>query len=199
MKLSKYEKKMRKAVKKIAKLLGKRGFTSGMLSSVSHCLDSDRFQVSPKGVYLRKLKKKMVVTVDGSGNPIYSRYGWQPTENLPLHLDVYQLRGDANAILHAHPPYLSALGLAVDKLDFSRLPVSLHVLGDKLQMEELHTQPEEVSPALSNALTNGNIVLLPGDGVLVVGRSLDHAFAQLEQMEHDAQVYVIAQSAGLLQ
>ncbi len=198
MKLSKYEKKMRKALKKTVKLLGRSGMTSAMRSSVSHRLDSDRFQISPKGVYLRKLKKKMVVTVDGSGNLIYHRYGWRPTDNLPLHMDVYQSRGDVNSVIHAHPPYLSALGLAVDKLDFSRLPESLQVLGDELLVDELNTAPDEISTALLNALTNGNIVLLPKDGVLVVGRTLDHAFAQLEEMEHDAQVYVIAQSARLL-
>jgi L-fuculose-phosphate aldolase len=198
MKIPKYEKKMRKQLKKVAKSLGKRGLTSGIRSSVSQRLDPDRYQITPQGIYLRKTKKKMVVTVDSAGNPIYQRYGWRPSKDLALHLVVYQARGDVNSIIHAHPPYLSALGLAVDKLDSKQLPESLQVLGSKLKVDNLDPAIGETSISLLNALTNGNVVLLPKDGVLIVGRSLDDVFAQLDQMEHEAQVYTLAKAAYLL-
>ena len=198
MKIPKYEKKMRKQLKKVAKSLGKRGLTSGIRSSVSQRLDPDRYQITPQGIYLRKTKKKMVVTVDSAGNPIYQRYGWRPSKDLALHLVVYQARGDVNSIIHAHPPYLSALGLAVDKLDSKQLPESLQVLGSKLKVDNLDPGIGETSVSLLNALTNGNVVLLPKDGVLIVGRSLDDVFAQLDQMEHEAQVYTLAKAAYLL-
>ncbi len=198
MKIPKYEKKMRKQLKKVAKNLGKRGLTSGIRSSVSQRLDPDRYQITPQGIYLRKTKKKMVVTVDSAGNLIYQRYGWRPSKDLPLHLAVYQARGDVNSIIHAHPPYLSALGLAVDKLDSTQLPESLQVLGSKLKVDNLDPGIGETSVSLLNALTNGNVVLLPKDGVLIVGRSLDDVFAQLDQMEHEAQVYTLAKAADLL-
>jgi L-fuculose-phosphate aldolase len=198
MKIPKYEKKMRKQLKKVAKSLGKRGLTSGIRSSVSQRLDPDRYQITPQGIYLRKTKKKMVVTVDSAGNPIYQRYGWRPSKDLALHLVVYQARGDVNSIIHAHPPYLSALGLAVDKLDSKQLPESLQVLGSKLKVDNLDPAIGETSVSLLNALTNGNVVLLPKDGVLIVGRSLDDVFAQLDQMEHEAQVYTLAKAAYLL-
>lgn len=198
MKIPKYEKKMRKQLKNVAKNLGKRGLTSGIRSSISHRLDPDRYQITPQGIYLRKTKKKMVVTVDSAGNPIYQRYGWRPSNDLPLHLSVYQARGDVNSIIHAHPPYLSALGLAVDKLDSTQLPDSLQILGSKLKVDNLDPEIGETSVSLLNALTNGNVVLLPKDGVLIVGRSLDDVFAQLEKMEHEAQVYILAKAADLL-
>jgi L-fuculose-phosphate aldolase len=198
MKIPKYEKKMRKQLKKVAKSLGKRGLTSGVRSSVSQRLDPDRYQVTPQGIYLRKTKKKMVVTVDGAGHPIYQRYGWRPSNDLPLHLAAYQARGDVNSIIHAHPPYLSALGLVVDELDSSKLPDSLQILGSKVQVDNLDPEIGETSVSLINALINGNVVLLPKDGVLIVGRSLDDAYAQLDQMEHEAQVYTIARAANLL-
>lgn len=198
MKIPKYEKKMRKQLKKVAKSLGKRGLTSGVRSSVSQRLDPDRYQITPQGIYLRKTKKKMIVTVDSAGNPVYNRYGWQPSDDLSLHLAVYQARGDVNSIIHAHPPYLSALSLAVDKLDSTQLPESLQVLGSKLKVDHLDPVIGETSVSLLNALTNGNVVLLPKDGVLIVGRSLDEVFAQLDQMEHEAQVYTLAKAADLL-
>ena len=198
MKIPKYEKKMRKQLKKVAKSLGKRGLSSGVRSSVSQRLDPDRYQVTPQGIYLRKTKKKMIVTVDSAGNPIYSRYGWQPSDDLPLHLAVYQARGDVNSIIHAHPPYFSALSLAVDKLHSEKLPASLQILGANLKVDDLDQEIGETSVGLINALTNGNIVLLPKDGVLIVGRSLDYVYAQLDQMEHDAQVFTIARAANLL-
>jgi L-fuculose-phosphate aldolase len=198
MKIPKYEKKMRKQLKKVAKSLGKRGLTSGVRSSVSQRLDPDRYQVTPQGIYLRKTKKKMVVTVDSAGHPIYQRYGWRPSNDLPLHLAAYQARGDVNSIIHAHPPYLSALGLVVDELDSSKLPDSLQILGSKVQVDNLDPEIGETSVSLINALINGNVVLLPKDGVLIVGRSLDDAYAQIDQMEHEAQVYTIARAANLL-
>jgi L-fuculose-phosphate aldolase len=198
MKIPKYEKKLRKLVKKTAKRLGKRGFTSATRSSVSLRMDGDRYLVTPKGVYLRKMKKKMVLTIDAAGHPIYGRYGWQPSDDLPLHMAVYQARGDVNGVIHAHPPYLSALALAVDKLDAQALPDSLQVLGQAVRAEELDPVNGDVPAGLLNALTNGDVILLPGNGVLIVSRALDQAFATLDQMEHDAQVYAVAKSAGLL-
>lgn len=198
MKIPKYEKKMQKQLKKVAKRLGKRGLTSGVRSSVSQRLDPDRYQVTPQGIYLRKTKKKMVVTVDSAGHPIYQRYGWRPSNDLPLHLAAYQARGDVNSIIHAHPPYLSALGLVVDELDSTQLPDSLQILGSKVKVDNLDPEIGETSVSLINALINGNVVLLPKDGVLIVGRSLDDAYAQLDQMEHEAQVYTIARAANLL-
>lgn len=199
MKIPKFEKKMRKTIKKMSKLVGKRGLSNGMRSSLSHRLDHDRYQITPKDIYIRKVTKKKIVTVDGSGNTVYSRYGWQPSSDLPLHLSVYQARGDVNAVIHAHPPYLSALGMAVDKLHSGSLPDSLQVLGKTLEFDDSVIDATDIPVSLLNALTNGNVVLMPGDGVLVVGRSLDHAFAQMEQMEHDAKVYAIAMSTGLVE
>lgn len=198
MKIPKYEKKARKKIKKMSKLVGKRGFANGMRSSLSQSIDRDRFQVTPRDIYLRQITKKKIVTVDGSGNIIYSRYGWQPTHDLPLHFAVYQTRGDVNAIIHAHPPYLSALGMGVDKINSDLLPDSLQILGETITVESTNISSEDIPVALITALTNGNVVLLPGDGALIVGHSLDHVFAQMEQMEHDAHVYAIAKSAGIV-
>ena len=198
MKISKYEKKMRKSIKRIAKLIGKRGLTQAMRSSVSQRLDQGRIQISPQGIYLRQIKKKMVVTIDDQGHPVYHKYGWQPSNEHPLHLAVYQARGDVNGIIHAHPPYLSAMGLTVDTLQTDKLPDPLQVLGKRIKIEEISAEDADISIALLTALTNGNVVLLPEDGVLVVGRTLDHAFEQMDEMEHAAQIYTIAKSAGFL-
>jgi ribulose-5-phosphate 4-epimerase/fuculose-1-phosphate aldolase len=78
------------------------------------------------------------------------------------------------------------------------LPDSLQILGSKVQVDNLDPEIGETSVSLINALINGNVVLLPKDGVLIVGRSLDDAYAQLDQMEHEAQVYTIARAANLL-
>jgi L-fuculose-phosphate aldolase len=198
MKIPKQEKKLRKLVKKTAKRLGKRGFTSATRSSVSLRIDAQRYLITPKGVYLRKMKKKMVLTVDDAGRPVYGRYGWQPSDDLKVHLTVYQARGDVNGIIHAHPPYLSALSLAVEKLETWALPESLQILGDPIGIHSLVEGDKGGSNELLKALTNGDVVLIPQDGVLIVSRSLDHAFEVLDQMEHDAQVYAIAKGSGLI-
>jgi len=198
MKIPKYEKEMQKTIKSVARLVGKQGFTQSTQSSLSQRLDQNRFQITPQGVYLRHIKKKMIVTLDDSGHPVYRRYGWQPNNEFPLHLAVYQARGDVNGIIHAHPTNLSAMGLAVDFLETEKLPNTLQVLGKRLKIEEFDLQEGDTSTALVNALTNGNVILLPQDGVLVVGRTLENAFEQLEEMEHAAKVYTTARSAGFL-
>ena len=198
MKIPKYEKKMRKSLRKTAKILGKRKFTSGTRSSASHKLDQDRYQITPQRIHLRKLKKKMNVTIDAAGNKIFSRYGWHPADDLELHLAAYQARGDINSAIHAHPPYLSALGMRDDKIDAVNLPESLQILGRSIEVTDFDLGVGEIPIELTNALTNGNVVLLPGDGVLVVGSTIEMALTQLEQMEHDAMVYTIAKCAGVI-
>lgn len=199
MKIPKFEKKRLRSLKKTAKILGKRGFTSGSRSSASHKLNQDRYQITPQGIHLRKIKKKMIVTVDSIGNKIFSRYGWHPADDLELHLAAYQARGDINSAIHAHPPYLSALAMGVDKLDAGHLPESLQILGKSIVVNEIDWGYGETPIELTNALSNGNVILLPGDGVFVVSNSIEMALTQLEQMEHDAMVYTLAQCAGVIQ
>lgn len=196
MKVLKYEKKMQKAIRDIAKLVGNRGFSKGTRSSLSQRLDNNRFQITPEDVYLYQMKQKRIVTLDETGYQVYRKYGWQPNEAYPLHIAVYNARGDVNGIIHAHPVNLSAMSLAVDILETTKLPESLQVLGRRLTIDNFDIQEKEISTSLRNALTNGNVILLPQDGVLVVGRDLEHAYEQLEEMEHAAKVYTIARSAG---
>ncbi len=115
MKITKYEKKMRNTGKKNSIIIGKRRFNRGVLSSATKRLESGNFQIPPQGILLHNVNNKLAVTIDSSRKAIYDQSGWQLTDALSLHLAVNKLRGELNGIIHAYPPNLSVLGLAMKK------------------------------------------------------------------------------------
>jgi len=58
----------------------------------------------------------MMVIVDYDGNKLAGER--DSSTELPMHLEIYRNRPDANAVVHAHPPY--ATGFAVAGIPLTR-------------------------------------------------------------------------------
>ena len=52
----------------------------------------------------------MIIKVDMQGKKISGRL--EPSSELKMHLAVYEMRPDVNAVVHAHPPHATAFAVA---------------------------------------------------------------------------------------
>jgi L-fuculose-phosphate aldolase len=86
---------------------------SGLIRSsdgnISIRLEDDRFLVTPSGLYKRRLKPKQLLIVNHQAEVIKGKGSLRPSSELLMHLEAYRRREDIGAVLHAHPPYSTAL------------------------------------------------------------------------------------------
>lgn len=113
-----------------------------------------------------------------------------------MHLMVYKLRPDVNAVIHAHPPYAVALTLLDDDLSLDILPEITLTLG-KIPVTRYATPcTGEDAEVIKEFIDKYDAMMLPRHGSVTVGKNLNEALIKLEQLEYTAKVISIAKMIG---
>jgi L-fuculose-phosphate aldolase len=114
-----------------------------------------------------------------------------------LHLAVYERRPDIGAVVHAHPPYATAIASSREnpiELPFiAEAVVSLGPRIPKLPYAQPGTAARE---ALAPWCELVDAVLLGNHGVLAWGKDCETALLRLELVEHLAKIAVTAAALG---
>src|SRR4030042_1953764 len=66
--------------------------------------------ITPSGRYYDSLKVDDIVVVDFAGQKIEGEL--KPTIEMVMHVEVHKARTQINAVVHAHPPFCSAIAVA---------------------------------------------------------------------------------------
>lgn len=159
--------------------------------------DHKRFFATPTAVSKRLVNAADIVTVDLSGQILAGRkklFGeWH------LHASCYAARADVGAVLHAHPPHATAIGLARRSLGVPALAEMVVSLGKSIPTLD-YAAPKNAGQdaALKKALTEGDadVVLLAGNGVIAVGVDIEQALLRLELVEHYCKIWLAALPLG---
>ena len=78
--------------------------------NISCRLDDTRIITTPKSVSKGFMTPDMMVIVDYDGKKVSGDR--EASTELPMHLEVYRNRPDANAVCHAHPPLATGFAVA---------------------------------------------------------------------------------------
>jgi len=86
------------------------GWVANHDGNLSLRLNRGRLMCTPTGVSKRKISAEMMLVVDETGKVLSGKL--RPFSELNLHLALYHARPDVGAVLHAHPPTATGLGVA---------------------------------------------------------------------------------------
>jgi ribulose-5-phosphate 4-epimerase/fuculose-1-phosphate aldolase len=116
-----------------------------------------------------------------------------------LHTEVYRARPDVGAVVHAHPPYTTALAATTATVELiNHDAVLFHDgLGVFAETAELITRPDQ-GAAVARALGNHRAVLLANHGVLVAGKDVPWAVYSALTLERAVMIQSLARSLGPL-
>lgn len=180
--------------KRLMVSIGKRLYEKGLVSAtdgnMSCRLDADRLIVTPSGVCKGFLSEDELIIVDGSGKVIEGK--GKPSSEIRLHLLAYALRKDVRAVLHAHPPILTAITLARLPFDAALLPELWLTTGSIPIASYATPSTEDLAESARPFVTNHNAILLERHGSLTMASDLEKAYFMLEKMEQAALVFVIS-------
>lgn len=174
-------------------LLYEKGFVVATEGNVSVRISPDRILITPTNTNKSLIKESQVVTIDGRGKKISGK--GMPSAEFALHTEVYRLRPDVRAIIHAHPPNAVALTLAGIELG-NTLPEIIIALGKVPIAKYATATTYALAKSISKLIKKHNAIILALHGSLTVGKNLREAFENLERVEWASEVILKASILG---
>jgi L-fuculose-phosphate aldolase len=122
--------------------------------------------------------------------------GSRPSSEWRLHADIYRQRPDAGAVLHAHPPFSTAL--ACLREDLPAVHYMIAITGsERVRCSEYALfGTSQLSAAALAALGDSKACLLANHGLVTLGRDLSEALRIAVELETVAEYWWRARAVG---
>jgi L-fuculose-phosphate aldolase len=173
--------------------LARLGLTHGTSGNVSVRRDASSLFISPTGMPYAALEAEDVPLLTYSGHWCGRR---QPSSEWRFHRDIFRARSDADAIVHTHSRYATALACTGRNIPAFHYMVAV-AGGSDIRCASYHTfGSQELSDAAVAALNGRQACLLANHGVIALGASLSAALALAGEVENLAAQYCAALAIG---
>jgi len=188
------ERKFREEIVRYGRMLHERGFVAAMDGNLSVRLKDDRILVTPTCVSKGAMRPGDMVIVDLEGERIAGHRN--VTSEIGMHLLVYRMRRDVQAIVHAHPP--TATGFAAAGIALTEPLVCEVVMGLGCIPLARYGTPgtSELAQTLEPYVPTYDAILMSNHGVVSYGDTLEHAYMKMETVEHFAQIALVTHLLG---
>ncbi len=164
----------------IARRLYNRNMNAALGGNMSIRL-GDEIAITPAGINKGFMTEDDVVIVDMEGNKL--RGNGTPSSEGKMHYEIYKLRPDVQAIVHAHPPFAVGFALAHHELPDDILPEATILLGHVPCLPYVTPSTIELAIEVARGLANRNAVFMANHGAITVGADLEEAYNRMELLE----------------
>jgi len=190
----KREEQLRAEIVEVGRRLWARGYVASNDGNISVRLDEHRLLATPKSVSKGFMTPDMMVMTDLSGRKLAGDR--DASSELLLHLAVYDLRPDVQAVVHAHPPLATGFAVAGIALDRAVLAEVVTTLGSIPIADYGTPSTAELPDAVRKYIKVHDGLLLANHGALTVGGDLLGAYYKMETVEHFAHISLVARLLG---
>jgi L-fuculose-phosphate aldolase len=190
----KAETEHRRDICSVGRWIHDRGYVASTDGNISVRLGSDRILITPTSMSKGMMAPEDLVVIDLEGKRVSGLR--KPSTELGMHLSIYRLRPDVNAVCHAHPPTATgyaAAGISLDKPILCELVIGL----GSIPVAKYGTPgTSELSASIEPFVQGHDAILMANHGVVTYGPDLLTAFLRMETTEHFAQVSLVTQRLG---
>lgn len=176
------------------KMLHEHGLIAATDGNISVRLTSHSVLITPTCICKGMMSTEDLLVVDMHGRRIS---GFRDVSSeVSMHMTIYRMRPDVNAIVHAHPPTATAFaacGLALDQALISEVLLSL---GDVPLAHYATPGTSELSTSLEPYIPDHDAVLMANHGVVTYGNDLLQAYMNMETVEHFAKIALVVKQLG---
>ncbi len=166
------------------------GLIAASDGNVSCRLNDGRYLITPSGVPKVEAKAEDLLVIDETGSVISGN--GKASSEWRMHLLVYERRPDVHAVVHAHPPLLTAMTLAGVDFPAGVFPEVWVSVGPVPTVPYATPSTEEVPQSIMPFVEAHQAVLLARHGSLTMGRNVRQAYYRLEKLEHAARSLLAA-------
>ena len=189
------EARLRERICELGRSMFERGLTAGSSGNISVRLE-DGWLITPTNASLGRLDPARLAKLDDSGKRVS---GDAPSKEVVLHQAMYDMRGQARAIVHLHATHSAAVS-CMDGLNAEDcLPPLTAYFVMKIGKLPLIPYFRPGDPKLGDAIRayagKRPAVLLANHGPIVSGASLEAASYAIEELEETAKLYLLLRNA----
>lgn len=149
--------------------------------------------ISPSGLDYFETKLEDVVIVNLDGEVVEGNL--KPSSELGMHLIFYKNRQDANAIMHTHSKFATAISCM--GWDLKPVHYLIGFAGYDVKCAKYATYGSmELAENALEAIGDRNAVLLGNHGLIALGTDIGMAFSAAEHLEFVSEIYCITKALG---
>jgi L-fuculose-phosphate aldolase len=184
----------RREIVSLGKMLHDRGYVAAMDGNLSVRLKKGRILATPTAMSKGMMKPSDMVIVDMEGRRLAGRR--DVSSEIAMHVLIYQLRPDIQAVVHAHPP--TATGFAAAGMALNKPLVCEVVIGlGAIPLAKYGTPgTPELGKSLEPLIPDYDAILMSNHGVVAYGTDLQQAYMKMETVEHFAQIALVTHLLG---
>lgn len=186
---------LRKELAEFSRRLFNRGLVSGTGGNLSvRVPGTDTALITPTGICLGDIEPEVNLLMKIDGTLIENPCGLKPSKETAFHLAVYQLRPEAGAVSHVHPPYATAYSNRVQSLPMVTVSAQA-VLKEVPRIEKAMSGSTELYEYVKAGLRKypeARVLLMEEHGILAIGADLKSSFYLSDLTEDTAKIAFIA-------
>ncbi|MEM7644421.1 MAG: class II aldolase/adducin family protein [Pseudomonadota bacterium] len=182
----------REAILATCRAMNASGLNQGTSGNVS-TRDGGGMLITPSGVPYGDTTPDMIVPVAADGT---ATGRWNPSSEWRMHLDIYRARPEAQAVVHVHSPYATALSCHRRGIGAFHYMVAV-AGGTDIRCADYATfGTQALSDAMLAALEGRTACLLANHGQITFGPTLEKALWLAGEVETLARQYILARALG---
>ena len=188
------ERQHRDEIVRYGRKLHERFFVAATDGNLSVRLDDGTVLCSPTCVSKGMMEHDDLVVVDMAGHKVRGHRA--PSSEIAMHLLIYRLRPEVNAVVHAHPPTATgyaAAGLALTEPLVSEIVITL---GSVPLAPYATPGTPELSASLAPLIPDHDAILMANHGVVSYCQDLAGAYMKMETVEHFAKIALVTHTLG---
>lgn len=190
--MSAYE--VRQEIIRVGKSLYDKGFIAASDGNISVRLDERHVLATPTCMCKGHMAAEDLVVIDMQGRRLEGFR--EVSSEIGMHLMIYRVRSDVNAIVHAHPVTatgFASAGIALDKPLVSEVVLAL---GSVPLAHYATPGTQALSDALEPLVSGHNAILMANHGVVAYAEDLLNAYMNMETVEHFAKIALTTRLLG---
>jgi L-fuculose-phosphate aldolase len=179
------EARVRDEIERACQRMATRGWVANHDGNASARIAPSRIVCTPTATHKDAVRADNLVVTDAAGRQLAGR--GKPFSEYALHLVVYRTRADVGAVVHAHPPFATALGVSGRELACF-LPEAVVSLGTRVPLCPLAMPGTAAVTSMEPFIAKFDAVLVAGNGVFAWGDDVEQAYLRMELVEHLATI-----------
>jgi L-fuculose-phosphate aldolase len=188
------ERELRQQIVEIGRLLYQKGWVAANDGNITARLDAERILSTPTQVSKGLMREDDLIVCDMLGNKVEGRR--ERTSEILMHVTIYEMRPDVQAVVHAHPPVATGFAVAGRALDLALIPEVIINLSCVPLASYGLPGTSELSETLKPFIPEYDALLMANHGAVTYGPELFRAFFNMETVEHFARITLVAELLG---
>jgi len=188
------EQSLREEITQICHLIYEKGYVASTDGNVSVRLPDGNVMWTPTRCNKGFVKPADLVVIDLQGNRV--RGERKQSSEMAMHLLIYEMRPEIQAVVHAHPACATAYAAAGIPLNKALISEVVLAVGCIPLAEYGTPGTPELTNELRPFVAGYDALLMSNHGVVTYGKTIEDAFNLMDTVEHFAKISIYTKILG---